>query len=214
MLAFIGEKQPPLAGSSTHARARVRATEESSRARITACGEVSSSSLGIAYFLPVATRERPARGGGARENPSSSPQPCSNGTLPSPRYPTKATHQGAHVHEPIQHGHRDALAGTQAAYLGRTKSTKEILKASPERRFAAQVRAENAATRGSDLTFPPPARLNRPLKVGGRIKTDEGEAPPEKHVRHCPAAPATATKHGPGPNKDTRTEAKLTQSER
>lgn len=27
---------------------------------------------------------------------------------------------------------------------------------------------------GSELTFPPPARLNRPLKVGGRIKTDEG----------------------------------------
>lgn len=70
-------------------------------------------------------------GGGARENPSSSPQPSSNGTLPSPRYPTKATHQGAHVHEPIQHGHRErARGGTQAAYLGRTKSTKEILRAS------------------------------------------------------------------------------------
>lgn len=106
------------------------AAEERSRARITACAQASNNRLEIAYFLPVATRERPASEGGARENPSLSPQPCSNGTLPSPRYPTEPTHRRAHVHAPIQHGHKNALAVKQAAYLGRTKSTKET-QASP-----------------------------------------------------------------------------------
>lgn len=107
------------------------AAEERSPGRIRACGQVRISSLGIACFPPVATRERPAREGGARENPSLSPQPCANGTLPSPRYPTKLTHQRAHVPAPIQHGHMNALAVNPAAYLGRTNSTKEVREASP-----------------------------------------------------------------------------------
>lgn len=141
-MAFKAVKQPPLAGSSTRTRAHARHRGRS-RARITACGEVSNSSLGIAYFLPVATRERPARG----EEPGKTPRRLRNPArmghfLPLVIQP-KQTHQGAHVHDPFQHGHRNALAGTQAAYLGRTKSTKEILQASPQReRFAARVRAD------------------------------------------------------------------------
>lgn len=43
---------------------------------------VKSAKTMIAYFEPVATRERPVSEGGARENPSLSPQQRSNGTLP------------------------------------------------------------------------------------------------------------------------------------
>ena len=43
---------------------------------------MKSAKTMIAYFEPVATRERPVSEGGARENPSLSPQQRSNGTLP------------------------------------------------------------------------------------------------------------------------------------
>lgn len=176
--------------------AAARTPAGGSRARIAACA--SSRELRLFRLLQHVNAPQ------VREEPGKTPR-CLRSPAP---YPTTQTHQRAHVHVRIQHGHKNALAVKHAAYLGRTKSTKRIPKASPER-----VRAKSAATHGGELASPPPAPLNRPLKVGGRIKTDEGGAPPEKHVRRCPAALATAAEPGPGPKKDTPTEAELTHRE-
>lgn len=142
-------------------------------------GEVSKNSP-LAYLVPVATRERPAREGGARENPLCLRNTARMGHfLPLVTQPNRPL--SVHTCTSIRHRHKHALEAKQAAYLKRTKSTKETQQASHGgggggggEGAAVQVRAENAATHSSELTFPPPAPLNRPFKVGGRIKTDEG----------------------------------------
>lgn len=141
-MAFKAVKQPPLAGSST--RARARAPQRKGAEPGSPHAVKSAAAAWELRIFCLLQHVNALRGG---EEPGKTPRRLRNPArmghfLPLVIQP-KQTHQGAHVHDPIQHGHRNALAGTQAAYLGRTKSTKEILQASPQReRFAAQVRAD------------------------------------------------------------------------
>lgn len=78
--------------------------------------------MGIAYFVPVATRERPVSEGGARENPSLSLQQRSNGTLAP--YPTKGNVQPAlHICDNTSADSEHSGGDTNSSWL--TYSTKE-----------------------------------------------------------------------------------------
>lgn len=93
-------------------------------------GEVSKNSR-LAYVVPVATRERPASEGGARENPLCLRNTARMGHfLPLVTQPNRPF--SVHTCTSIRHRHKNALEAKQAAYLKRAKSTKKTHQASHE----------------------------------------------------------------------------------
>lgn len=163
--------------------------------------------MGIAYFVPVATRERPVSEGGARENPSPSPQQRSNGTLPPPlsnkTKPSACTHARLSQHWQLQWTHEPARGETNSFLLTysakdqqralRTQNHRGAQVASSEHGLLHKSTRETLRHRNGQLTCLHLVRLNRPFKVRGRIKRDGRDAQREKHVRLSLAALPTAT---------------------
>lgn len=150
--------------------------------------------MGIAYFVPVATRERPVSEGGARENPSPSPQQRSGGTLPP--YPTKPNLQPPHMHachaasEDSEHTNTVEVTEIASGLPTVQKSNKE--RCAEKRRRAQVASSEHGLLHKSTQetlrqkygrhTCAHPLELWKPLKVHDGLKPDERHTA----IKACP----------------------------
>lgn len=149
-------------------------------------------SVGIAYFVPVATRERPESEGGARENPSLSLQQCSIRTLPLGRQnpatakPSASTHAHLPQHEQSRCTHEHSRGERNSLWL--TYWEKEQQRAARRNQRTAEVASSEHGllqkssqqkqhwlrqTRPAPLLPLDQTRPKRPLKVHDRVKPGE-----------------------------------------